>query len=79
MAQIEEIPRHHCTYEELLLEKFIRDRQYASFWRTRDGKKIPLKALSDLHLERILAFIDRNREAAEHLEDCDILHKDYTE
>ena len=71
--------RRPVSYEELLLEKFLRDRQYALYWKTRDGKKITLSKLSDFHLERIINFINRNREAAEHLEDCDILDKDYNE
>lgn len=70
------VTRRHCTYEELLLEKYLRDRNYVCYWRTREGKKIPLKSLSDEHLERIINFINKNREAAEHLEDCDILDKD---
>lgn len=69
--------RRPVTYNELLMERFLRDRMYKLYWRTRDGQKITLSSLSDAHLDRIIAFIDRNREAAEHLEDCDILDKDY--
>lgn len=80
MAQEQDaIIRRPVSYEELLLEKFLRDRQYALYWKTRDGQKITLSKLSDFHLERIINFINRNREAAEHLEDCDILDKDYNE
>lgn len=80
MAQeIDAIIRRPVTYEELLLEKFLRDRQHRLYWKTRDGQKITLSALSDFHLERIINFIDRNREVAERLEDCDILDKDYNE
>ena len=71
--------RRPVTYNELLMERFLRDRMYKLYWKTRDGQKITLSSLSDAHLDRIIAFIDRNREAAEHLEDCDILSKDYTE
>lgn len=76
---IYEIPRVPATYEDLLLEKFIRDRQYTKYWRTRDGRCIPLAALSDFHLNNILKFIEENREQQEHLEDSTIIDKDYYE
>lgn len=76
---IYEVVRTPATYEDLKLEQFLRDRQYAKYWRTRDGRKIPLAALSDFHLNNILKFIEENREQREHLEDSAILDKDYYE
>lgn len=48
------------TYEQLLLEKFLRERNTLT-WRTKDGKEIPLSELSDEHLNAIIICMERRQ------------------
>lgn len=74
---VTETVRRPATEEELRFELFLRQRMNELYWQTKDGRKISLVALSDLHLKRIIAMLDRNRTEIEHLEDSAILNKDY--
>ena len=63
---IEEI----ASVKDLELELFLRKRQAGVLvWKTKDGTKIPIKDLSDEHLNNILNLISRKMEEYfEHLE-----------
>jgi hypothetical protein len=44
-----------ATYQDLLLEKWLRQRDSEEiFWITENGDKIPIKRLSDYHLDNII-------------------------
>lgn len=74
--KIEEI----ASMEDLLLELFLRKRESGSLvWKTKEGKIIPIKDLSDNHLISIIRMIDRkndqmwnNLEALGSIGDADI-------
>lgn len=74
---VTETVRRPATEDELRLELFLRQRTNELYWQTKDGRKMSLAALSDLHLKRIIAMLDRNNAEMEHLEDSTILDKDY--
>lgn len=58
------------TYNELLMEKYLRERDAGKIaWRTENGKYISVKDLDDHHLDNIINMIDRYREEIEHLGD----------
>lgn len=58
------------TYSELLMEKYLRDRDEGRIaWRTKEGKWIPVKDLDYTHLENIIRMLDQQREYIEHLGD----------
>jgi hypothetical protein len=58
------------TYNELLMEKYLRERDAGKIaWRTENGKYISVKELDDKHLDNIINMIDRYREEIEHLGD----------
>lgn len=57
--KIEEI----ASMEDLLLELFLRKRESGSLiWKTKEGKIIPIKDLSDNHLISVIRMIDRKNE-----------------
>ena len=58
------------TYSELLMEKYLRDRDAGRIqWRTQDGKWIPIEDTSYEHLINIINVLDEQRELIEHLGD----------
>lgn len=58
------------TYNELLMEKYLRERDAGKIaWRTEGGKYISVKELDDKHLDNIINMLDRYREQIEHLGD----------
>ena len=58
------------TYNELLMEKYLRDRDAGKIaWRTEGGKYISVKDLDDRHLDNIINMLDRYRDEIEHLGD----------
>lgn len=58
------------TYNELLMEKYLREREAGKIaWRTENGKYISVKELDDKHLDNIINMLDRYREEIEHLGD----------
>lgn len=58
------------TYNELLMEKYLRERDAGKIaWRTESGKYISVKELDDKHLGNIINMLDRYREEIEHLGD----------
>jgi hypothetical protein len=58
------------TYNELLMEKYLREREAGKIaWRTESGKYISVKELDDKHLDNIINMLDRYREEIEHLGD----------
>lgn len=55
-----------ATLEDLLKEKWLRERgQDKIRWTTKDGAEIPLKDLSDGHLENIIKHVIEHQERAE--------------
>ena len=47
------------TYNELLMEKYLRDRDAGKIqWHTQDGRWIPVKELSYEHLTNIIKMLD---------------------
>lgn len=51
-----------ATIEDLRLEQFLRKRNLGTLvWKTKEGKIIPLKELSDEHLTNILNVYYRNK------------------
>lgn len=75
----------NATLQDLLLEKWLRQRESGSLvWTTKDGKVIPIKELTDQHLLNIVNMLiyneqvkqEREEEAAEewdHIGDYDPL------
>ena len=52
-----------ATIEDLKLEQFLRSRNSGKLvWKTKEGKIIPLKELSDEHLTNILNVYSRNKD-----------------
>ena len=52
-----------ATIEDLRLEQFLRNRNSGKLvWKTKEGKIIPLKELSDEHLTNILNVYSRNKD-----------------
>lgn len=52
-----------ANIDELRLEEFLRNRNSGKLiWKTKEGKIIPLKELSDEHLTNILNVYSRNKD-----------------
>lgn len=52
-----------ATYQDLLLEKWLRQRDSEEiFWETKNGDKIPIKRLSDYHLDNIIKLFKKASE-----------------
>lgn len=52
-----------ATYQDLLLEKWLRQRDSEEiFWETKNGDKIPIKRLSDYHLDNIINLFKKASE-----------------
>ena len=52
-----------ATIEGLRLEQFLRNRNSGKLvWKTKEGRIIPLKELSDEHLTNILNVYSRNKD-----------------
>ena len=52
-----------ATYQDLLLEKWLRQRDSEEiYWLTKNGDKIPIKRLSDYHLDNIINLFKKASE-----------------
>ena len=52
-----------ATLEELELELFLRRREHSEIiWKTKNGDEIPIRNMSDTHLENTIKMIKRNDE-----------------
>ena len=52
-----------ATIDDIRLEQFLRNRNSGKLiWKTKEGKIIPLKELSDKHLTNILNIYYRNKD-----------------
>lgn len=74
MAAQSVIVSRPATLEDLKLELFLRQRVNGIHWKTKSGETISLASLSDMHLKRIIAMLEKNYADFEHLEDCESIH-----
>ena len=52
-----------ANIDDIRLEQFLRNRNSGKLvWKTKEGKIIPLKELSDEHLTNILNVYSRNKD-----------------
>lgn len=52
--------------KDLMLEQWLRDRNNGTLvWTTRDGKEIPIKDMTDAHLEAAIKRVTINEERKE--------------
>ena len=52
-----------ATIEDLRLEQFLRNRNSGKLvWKTKEGRIIPLKEVSDEHLQNIIKVYSRNKD-----------------
>lgn len=52
-----------ATIEDLRLEQFLRNRNSGKLvWKTKEGRIIPLKEVSDEHLQNIIKVYSKNKE-----------------
>ena len=52
-----------ATIEDLRLEQFLRNRNSGKLvWKTKEGRIIPLKEVSDEHLRNIIKVYSKNKE-----------------
>lgn len=56
-----------ATLQDLLLERWLR-RRSTTYWTTRDGIRIPISKMSDIHIERTVAMLLRKKEEEEDIE-----------
>lgn len=53
-----------ASIEDLYTERWLRQRERGEIvWTTRDGKTVPIKDMSDRHLENTINMLVRNEEA----------------
>lgn len=65
-----------AEYEDLKMELWLRNRE-KMYWETKDGRKIPLKEMTDTHLVNTIAYLDRRYDEYErYLDGIDLLDFD---
>jgi len=59
-----------AKYEDLMKERWLRQRDNGEIqWETKDGRRIPIKDMSDEHLENTIKLLEEIESKASILED----------
>lgn len=59
-----------ATIQDLNLELWLRRRERNEIvWQTKEGKRIPIQELSDIHIVNILNHLSKKEEEFEHIGD----------
>ena len=60
-------------YEDLMKERWIRKRDSGEIqWETKDGRSIPIKDMTDDHLENTIRVVEKMRAKSKHYDDMGV-------